>query len=181
MSFDFISPLLSERKSTLDFKEVIDTGKIFLERLPKGRMGSDGVKFIGRLLFNKFIMAAFTRENIPAAQRIPFYLYIDEFQNITTHDIETALSETRKYGLSLILANQTLSQISPELVRNILGNVGSLVFFRPGTFDIDVLSPYFKYDIGEKEMLGLKNFHALARLQNQDMPMRPFIFETVVK
>jgi hypothetical protein len=177
----FIGPILSERKSTIRFREVIDSGKIFLVRLPKGRIGSDGVKFIGRLLFNKFVMAAFTRENIPVAQRQPYYLYIDEFQNFTTRDVETALSETRKYGLSLILANQTLSQLSPDLVRTILGNVGSQVFFRPGSFDIEVLSPYFKYDIGEKEMLGMRNFHAFARLLNQDMPMRPFIFETIVK
>lgn len=178
---EFISPILSERKSSIDFRAVIDTKKIFLVRLPKGRLGSDGVKFIGRLLFNKFIMAAFTRENIDASERIPYYLYIDEFQNFTTRDIETALSETRKYGLSLILANQTLSQISAELVRIIIGNVGSLVFFRPGTYDMAVLAPYFKYDIGEKEMLGLKNFHAFARLLNQDMPIRPFIFETIVQ
>jgi hypothetical protein len=176
---DFIGPIISEKVSTINFRDIIDQKKILLIRLPKGRLGSDGVKFLGTLLFNRIIMASFTRENIPSKQRIPFYMYIDEFQNFTTEDIETALSESRKYGLRLILANQTLSQLRPDIIKIILGNVGSQIIFRPGPFDIETLSPYFKHNITEKELLGLKNFQAVARLLNNDTPMQPFIFETI--
>ncbi|TVR44775.1 MAG: type IV secretory system conjugative DNA transfer family protein, partial [Bacteroidia bacterium] len=144
---DFIAPIIRENKSNISFRHIIDSKKILLVRLPKGRLGSDGVKFIGTLLFNRIIMAAFTRENIPAAERVPFYMYIDEFQNFTTEDIETALSESRKYGLRMILANQTLSQLRPNVVKILLGNVGSQIIFRPGPFDSEVVAPCFKHDI----------------------------------
>jgi hypothetical protein len=176
---DFIAPIIRENKSNISFRHIIDSKKILLVRLPKGRLGSDGVRFIGTLLFNRIIMAAFTRENIPAAERVPFYMYIDEFQNFTTEDIETALSESRKYGLRMILANQTLSQLRPNVVKILLGNVGSQIIFRPGPFDSDVVAPCFKHDISERELLNLENYHAIARLLQQNKPMRPFIFETI--
>ena len=176
---DFIAPIISEKKSNISFRQIIDSKKILLIRLPKGRLGSDGVKFIGTLLFNRIIMAAFTRENLPAADRVPFYMYIDEFQNFTTEDIETALSESRKYGLRMILANQTLSQLRSGVVKILLGNVGSQIIFRPGPFDSDVVAPCFKHDISERELLNLENYQAIARLLQNNKPMRPFIFETI--
>lgn len=176
---DFIAPIINQKYSNVNFRHIIDNHKILLIRLPKGRLGHDGVKFIGTLLFNRIIMAAFTRENITSDKRIPFYMYIDEFQNFATEDIETALSESRKYGMRMILANQTLSQLPADMVKILLGNVGSQVFFRPGPFDIDVIAPYFKHDIGERELLNLENYHALTRLMNKNKPVRPFIMETV--
>lgn len=176
---DFIAPIINQKHSNINFRHIIDNRKILLIRLPKGRLGNNGVKFIGTLLFNRIIMASFTRENIDPAKRVPFYMYIDEFQNFATQDIETALSESRKYGLRMVLANQTLSQLPENMVKTLLGNVGSQVFFRPGPFDIEVIAPYFKHDISERELLNLENFHALTRLMNKNKPVRPFIMETV--
>jgi len=176
---DFIAPLIRVKKSSINFRDIIDTGKILLVKLPKGRLGSDGVKFLGTLFFNRIIMAALTRENTTSDKRRPFYLYIDEFQNFTSGDIETALSESRKYGLSLIMANQTLSQLKTNIQETLLSNVGSQVFFRPGANIINRLRPYFQGYITEQEFVYLSNFHAFARLMSNNKPLKPFIFETI--
>lgn len=176
---DFIGPLVAETKSNISFRSLMDERKILLVRLPKGRLGSDGVQFVGTLLFNRIIMAAFTRENIRYNERIPYYLYVDEFQNFTSEDMETALSESRKYGLRMVLANQTLSQLSSTSQQILLGNVGSQVFFRPGPFDLEVLTPMLKHSITEKEILTIPNFNAIARLQHNNMPVKPFILTTL--
>lgn len=175
----YIRKIVCTNNTSIDFRQIIDSGKILLISLPKGRLGYEGVKFLGTLLFNKLIMAAFTRENIVYSARRPFYLFVDEFQNFTSREIETALSESRKYGLRLVLANQTLAQLRPEIMKILLGNVGSQVFFRPSTFDIELLSGYFKHHISEQEMLGLKNFRALCRMMLNDEPSNPFIIETI--
>jgi len=177
---DFIGPLISSPKSTINFRELIDNKQILLVRLPKGRLGSDGVAFIGSIIFNRIIMAAYTRENVSANQRTPYNLYVDEFQNFTSEDVITALSESRKYGLRLILANQTLGQLKPQIIDIILGNVGSQIIFRPGILDIDKLHPYYNHHISVQELLNLPNFYAVARLLNNDAPLKPFILETTV-
>jgi hypothetical protein len=176
---DFIAPLISSEKGTINFRSIIDSNKIFLVRLPKGRLGSEGVKFIGTLLFNRIIMAAMTRENIHANERVPFYMYIDEFQNFTSGDIEAALSEARKYGLRLIMANQTLSQLKSNIEEILLSNVGSQVFFRPGPNIIDKLKPYYRDYISEQDFVYLSNFNAFARLMSNNTPLKPFIFQTI--
>lgn len=176
---DFIAPLISSEKGNINFRSIIDGNKIFLVRLPKGRLGSEGVKFIGTLLFNRIIMAAMTRENIPANERVPFYMYIDEFQNFTSGDIEAALSESRKYGLRLIMANQTLSQLKSNIEEILLSNVGSQVFFRPGPNIVDKLKPYFRDYISEQDFVYLPNFNAFARLMSNNTPLKPFIFQTI--
>jgi hypothetical protein len=175
---DFIGPIINQEKSTIDFREMMDSKKIFLVRLPKGRLGSEGAKFIGTVIFNRIIMAAYTRENISESLRTPFNLYVDEFQNFTTGDLVTALSESRKYNLKLILANQTLGQLDQKTINIILGNVGTQIFFRPGIMDIKELLPYYNKHISESELLNLPNFNAVARLMNNNMPLKPFIFET---
>ena len=177
---DFIGPIISQKKSTINFREVIDSKKILLVRLPKGRLGSEGVRFIGTIIFNRIIMAAYTRENIKESERVPFNMYIDEFQNFTSNDLITALSESRKYKLRLIFANQTLGQLSEEIISIILGNVGTQIFFRPGIMDINRLYPYYKNDISENEMLYLPNYHAVGKIMNNSVPTKPFIFETKV-
>ncbi|MBP7152792.1 MAG: type IV secretion system DNA-binding domain-containing protein [Paludibacteraceae bacterium] len=178
---DFIGPIINSPTSTINFRELIDKKKILLVRLPKGRLGSDGVSFIGSIIFNRIIMAAYTRENIDVELRTPYNLYVDEFQNFTSEDVVTALSESRKYGLRLILANQTLRQIKDKIVDIILGNIGSQIIFRPGIMDIEKLNAYYSHYISPQELLNLPNFYAVARLLNNDAPLKPFIFETVVE
>jgi len=177
---DFIGPVINQERSTIDFREMIDSRKIFLVRLPKGRLGSEGAKFIGTVIFNRLIMAAYTRDNIRKEDRVPFNLYVDEFQNFTSTDLLTALSESRKYNLKLILANQTLWQLDNKTTGIILGNVGTQIFFRPGIMDIQSLLPYFSKHISDTELLDLPNYNAIGRLMNNNAPLKPFVFETKV-
>ena len=129
----------SSTKSSFNIREAMDTGKILLAKLDKGRL-KDSADLLGSLIMAKIQMAAFSRANIPSSRRKPFYLYIDEFQNFATGSFMVILSEARKYGLSLIMAHQTLVQISSELKSLILGNAGIQVYFRVGHQDASILS-----------------------------------------
>ena len=129
----------SSTKSSFNIREAMDTGKVLLVKLDKGRL-KDSADLLGSLIMAKIQMAAFSRANIPASRRRPFYLYIDEFQNFATGSFMVILSEARKYGLSLIMAHQTLVQISGELKSLILGNAGIQVYFRVSHQDASILS-----------------------------------------
>ena len=129
----------SSTKSSFNIRETIDNGKILLVKLDKGRL-KDAADLLGSLIMAKIQMAAFSRANVPANKRTPFYLYIDEFQNFASESFMVILSEARKYGLSLVMAHQTLVQISGELRSLILGNAGIQVYFRVSRQDASILS-----------------------------------------
>jgi excisionase family DNA binding protein len=134
-----ISQLFSSPKSSFNLREIMDQKKILLINLDKGKLkGSSDL--LGSLLMAKIQMAAFSRSEIPQTKRKPFYLYIDEFQNFANESFSVVLSEARKYGLSLIMAHQTLSQISSELKSLILGNTGIQVYFRINRHDAQLLA-----------------------------------------
>lgn len=164
---------------TLDIRALMDAGKILLINLEKGTVGSDNVMYFGRMLLSAIFRHALSRADMPPAKRRPFYVFIDEFQNFSTGDIGMAMSEVRKYRVSLILANQTLGQLSDHIVHSLLGNVGSQVFFRPGPLDYLRILPFTGRFFSEAEVLGLPNFYAIARLLHQNKPMMPFVFETL--
>src|ERR671914_304204 len=146
LSDERISQMLSFAKSTFNLREVMDQKKILLIKLNKGKL-RESADLLGSLLMAKIQMAAFSRTDIPEAARVPFYLYIDEFQNFASESSEVVLSEARKYGLSLILAHQTLKQIPTELRSVILGNAGIQVYFRMNREDAQLLAKEpFTYD-----------------------------------
>jgi hypothetical protein len=131
--------IFASPKSSFNFREVMDQGKILLVKLDKGRL-KDSADLLGSLILAKLQLAAFSRSELPPQKRKPFYLYIDEFQNFATESFAILLSEARKYGLSLILAHQTLSQIPDELRGTILGNTGLQVYFRLNRQDSQLLA-----------------------------------------
>lgn len=134
-----IRQMFASPKSSFNLREIMDQRKALLIKLDKGKL-KDAADLLGSLLMAKIQMAAFSRSNIRREKRIPFYLYIDEFQNFASESFEVILSEARKYGLSLIMAHQTLSQISEELRSLILGNTGLQVFFRVNRKDASLLA-----------------------------------------
>ncbi|HEY3489574.1 MAG TPA: type IV secretion system DNA-binding domain-containing protein [Candidatus Deferrimicrobiaceae bacterium] len=139
LSDERIRAMFSSSKNSFNFREIMDQQKILLIKLDKGKLkGSSDL--LGSLLMAKIQMAAFSRADIPQSRRTPFYLYIDEFQNFASESFSVVLSEARKYGLSLIMAHQTLAQISTELRSLILGNTGMQVFFRINRQDAEHLS-----------------------------------------
>jgi type IV secretory pathway TraG/TraD family ATPase VirD4 len=141
-----ISQMLSQPKSSINLRDIMDNKKILLIKLNKGKL-QQTADLLGSLLMAKIQMAAFSRTDIPEAARVPFYLYIDEFQNFASESFSVVLSEARKYGLSLIMAHQTLEQIPEELQSVILGNTGLQVYFRINRKDAETLAKEaFTYD-----------------------------------
>jgi hypothetical protein len=141
-----VSQMLSQSKSSFNLREVIDKKKILLLKLNKGKL-QQSADLLGSLFMAKIQLAAFSRTDIPEAARVPFYLYIDEFQNFASESFSVVLSEARKYGLSLIMAHQTLEQIPEELRSVILGNAGIQVYFRMNRKDAELLAKEaFSYD-----------------------------------
>jgi excisionase family DNA binding protein len=134
-----IRQMFSSPKSSFNMREAMDNRKVILIKLDKGRL-KDTADILGSLLLAKIQMAAFSRSDISQSKRIPFYLYVDEFQNFAGDSFATVLSEARKYGLSLIMAHQTLAQIPLELRSLILGNTGIQIYFRVNRQDANLLA-----------------------------------------
>ena len=143
LSTPVIRNIVGQPKSTLDLRFAMDTGKIVIVNLSKGKLGEDNSSMLGSLLITKFQLDAMSRADIPQEQRKDFYLYVDEFQNFATDSFATILSEARKYKLNLTMANQYIAQMSEEVCAAVFGNVGSLVSFQVGIDDAKVLSEQF--------------------------------------
>jgi hypothetical protein len=139
LSDDRIREIFSYQNSSFNLREIMDNKKILLVKLDRGRLKENGDLF-GSLLMTKIRMAAFSRSDTPKEKRIPFYLYIDEFQNFATEEFIDTLSEARKYGLVLILAHQNLSQLPKNLQDSILTNCGIQCYFRVCRRDAEILA-----------------------------------------
>ena len=167
---DRVRQLLAAPHSTVNLREVMDSGKILLVKLDKGRL-KDSADLIGSLLLSKLQLAAFSRSDIPAWQRRPFYLYVDEFQNFASASFGVLLSEARKYGLSLVMAHQTLAQVPGEIQSLILGNIGVQVVFRVNRSDAEKLAKesfqYSGYNI-KSAMLHKINYWSLGEEWEQN-------------
>jgi len=126
---DFIRPIIGQQESSFKFREVMDTKKILLINLSKGRLGEKNANLLGLIIVGKLFMAALSRADNPRAPYPPFYLYIDEFQNVTTDSIPGILSEARKYKLALSMAHQFLAQVDEKIRDAVFGMAGSLCRF----------------------------------------------------
>lgn len=144
--------IIGQSKSTLDFREAMDTGKIVFLKLAKGLLGEEDANFLGLILVPKVLQAALSRQDIPREQRRPFYLYVDEFQNFATPDFAQMLSEARKYGLGLVLANQFISQLEETVRDAIFGNVGTTMSYRVGVNDAQILQQVFNPTFSESDL-----------------------------
>jgi len=131
------------------------------------------------IMVGKIASAAFARAAIPENQREDFYLYADEFQNITTRTIPTILSELRKYRLSFTMAHQFIAQVKDEVRDAIFGNVGTMVSFRVSNPDGEVMKKYFAPVFNETDLVGLANYNAYVRLMLDGEPARAFNMATI--
>ena len=142
LSDDRIRDMFSFKKSSFSFREVMDKSQILLLKLDRGRL-KENADLIGSLFMTKIKLAAFSRSDTPKEERTPFYLYIDEFQNFATQTFIETLSEARKYGLSLIMAHQNLSQLPRDLQDSILTNCGIQICFRLSRRDAEIMAKEF--------------------------------------
>jgi len=179
----YITPVITSKENNINFRKLIDEGYNLLVKLEKGLSGADNVSLLGQMIVSSVVMAAMSRTNIDKTQRKPYYLFVDEFQNFIKGDVGSALSEVRKYGLSMILANQTLGQLQDannDVLQGLMGNVGSMIFFRPGINDYDKIKHFFEPDFDKSEVLKLPNFNCIGRIMTNNVPGDPFVFSTIV-
>ncbi len=177
---EFLRPIIVQKTSAFDFRDVIDTGKILIVNLSKGRIGEMNANLLGMLVVSKLLMAALSRIDITdEEQRRDFYLYIDEFQNVTTPSIATILSEARKYRLDLIIAHQYIKQLQDQIRDAVFGNVGSTIAFRVGPDDAEFLKGQFEPVFSSADLMNIDNFNAHVRLLINNQTARPFNIQTI--
>ncbi len=156
--------IIGQPKSSFNIRQIMDERKILVVNLSRGLVGEDNAALLGSLLVTKVQLGAMSRADIPAEQRSPFYLYVDEFQNFATDSFATILSEARKYGLNLTVANQYTGQMSIEVKDAVFGNVGSIIAFRMGADDARVLQRYFEPRFEEYDLVHMHNRHFVISL-----------------
>ncbi len=171
--------IMGQHRSAFSPREIMDGGQIFLANLAKGRIGEDVSRLLGALLVGRFQSAAYSRAELDPAARRPFTLYVDEFQSFVTPAFAELLAEARKYGLALVVAHQHLGQLDDDLRRAVIGNVGTLVAFRLGAEDADVLGSEFEPEISPYDLTRLARYQIAIRLAVDGMTTAPFTATTL--
>jgi len=179
ISNDIMRPVVLQEKSIFNFREIMDNKKILLVNLSKGRLGDINANLIGLLVVNKIQMAALSRVDMYGKKMEDFFLYIDEFQNVTTDSIESILSEARKYRLSLTVAHQYISQLEDNIKNAVFGNVGSMAVFRVGAEDAQFLESKFKPTFMAADIMKIENWNAYVSMLIKGQPTKPFNIATL--
>ncbi|MCA9366005.1 DUF87 domain-containing protein [Candidatus Kaiserbacteria bacterium] len=171
---DYMRPIIGQQHSAFNFRKVMDERKILLVNLSKGRLGEINANLIGMIVVGKLLMAALSRVDDPSKSFAPFYLHIDEFQNVTTDSISAILSEARKYKLALTVAHQYIAQLEDGIRDSVFGNVGSLAAFRVGSEDATFLEKQFEPVFEASDLMNIPNYHAYMRVLAGGVPTKPF-------
>ena len=155
-----IRNIIGQPRSSFNVRKLMDEGKILVVNLSKGLIGEDNASILGAFLVTKIQLAAMSRSDIPdVANRRPFYLYVDEFQNFATDSFATILSEARKYGLNLTVANQYIAQMTDSVREAVFGNVGTTISFRVAAEDAALLVKQFEPTFDEADLIQMNNRH----------------------
>lgn len=156
--------VLGKPVSGFRLRTVLDTGKILIVNLSKGQIGEDASSLLGAMLVNAIQLAAAHRAGIPEDERRPFYLYIDECHSFVTLAFTSILAEARKYGLSLFLAHQYIEQLDERIRSAIFGNVGTMIVFRVGAKDAEVLENEFLPTFDKQDLIHLPQYSMYLKL-----------------
>jgi hypothetical protein len=176
---EMIRNIIGQTHSGFNFRDVMDQKKILLVNLAKGLVGEINANLLGMIIVSKLQMAALERASLPEEQRHDFFLYIDEFQNFITDSIATILSEARKYRLELIIAHQYMKQLEDNkgktTVRDaVLGNAGTLVSFRIGVEDAEILAKEFAPVFSAYDLVNVEQYTAYIKLLIDNTAAKPF-------
>ncbi len=175
ISNDIMRPVVAQQESVLNFREIMDNKKILLVNLSKGRLGDINSNLIGLLLVGKITMAALSRVDIVGKSAVnDFYLYIDEFQNVTTDSIATILSEARKYRLSLTVAHQYIEQLEEGIKNAIFGNVGTMVVHRVSPENANVFEQQLAPTFTPADVIKQENLNCYIKMLVGGVPVKPF-------
>jgi len=171
---DMMRPIIAQQKSTISFREIMDNKKILLVNLSKGKIGEINARLLGMVIVGKILMSALSRVDVPDEQRVDFYLYMDEFQNVTTNSISQILSEARKYKLCLNIAHQFIAQLKEEISKAVFGNVGSMVIYRVGPEDSEFLEKQVEPVFTRNDLVNVDNHKGFAKVLIDGVLTKPF-------
>ena len=185
VSTPLIRNILGQPRSTINMRELMDTGKIFIANLSKGKMGEDNSALLGAMIISRLQLAAMSRVDMPEERRRDFYMYVDEFQNFATDSFASILSEARKYHLSLTLAHQYIGQLvtndgNTKIRDAVFGNVGTIVSFRVGAADGEFLEKEFMPEFLQNDLVNLSKYTAYIKLMIDGVASKPFSMSTLV-
>ncbi|MDB5188613.1 MAG: hypothetical protein JWM92_211 [Candidatus Nomurabacteria bacterium] len=179
ISNDIMRPVIAQQHSVLNFRDIMDNKKILLVNLSKGRLGDINSHLIGLLLVGKITMAALSRVDIIGKGPVnDFYVYIDEFQNVTTDSISTILSEARKYRLSLTVAHQYIEQLDEGIKNAVFGNVGTMVVHRVSPENAEVFAKQFAPTFTPDNIITLQNLNCYIKMLVDGVPVKAFNSQT---
>src|SRR3989344_977078 len=183
LNVSLIRNIVGQGKNTIDIDEIMNSGKILLVNVSKGRIGEDNSAILGAMIITKIQLSAMERVRIPEEDRKDFYLYVDEFQNFATDSFVNILSEARKYRLNLIIAHQYIGQLVTDAstaVRDaVFGNVGTMVSFRVGAADAEDLELEFTPEFLQNDLINLPNYNIYIKLMIDGITSRPFSAKTL--
>ena len=182
VSNPLIRNIIGQPKSTFDIREMMDDRKILIVNLSKGRMGEANANLLGGMLITKIYLGAMSRADVHHSilDGLPnFYLFVDEFQNFANESFADILSEARKYKLNLTIAHQYIEQMTEEVKAAVFGNVGSMITFRVGAFDSEVLEKEFAPVFTMEDIVNLDKFQIYLRLMIEGVGSQPFSARTI--
>lgn len=179
LSSPMIRNIVGQVKSTVNIRFMMDTGKIIVVNLSKGKIGEDNSSLLGSMLITKFQLDAMSRADVANDKRKDFYLYVDEFQNFATDAFAVILSEARKYKLNLIMANQYVAQMPDEVRDAVFGNVGTSLCFQVGFDDAECFSNQFSEEVLPNDITSLPKYQCYTKLMIDGMPSKTFSLSTL--
>jgi len=174
LSGSVIRNMVAQVKSTINVREIMDSGKIFIMNLSKGRIGEDNSRLLGGMLITEIQLAAMERVDVPESERRDFFLYVDEFQNFATPSFAGILSEARKYRLSLVMAHQYVMQLDEIVADAVFGNVGTMITFRVGGSDAETLEKEFTPAFLIEDIVNLAKYQIILKLMIDGVSSQPF-------
>lgn len=174
LSASVIRNIVAQVKSKIDIRDIMDNKKIFIMNLSKGRIGEDNSRLLGGMLITKIQLSAMERVDMKEADRKDFFLYVDEFQNFATESFSNILSEARKYRLDLTVAHQYMDQLDEHVRAAVIGNVGSIITFRVGSTDAEILCKEFSPIFVEEDLINLPKYNVYLKLMIDGVASRPF-------
>lgn len=181
LSHQVVRRILIENKRLISLRQIMDNNEILIVNLSKGAIGSDASNILGGLLLTSLSSAAFSRIDTPHQERIPHFLYVDEFQVLSGNElIGELLAQSRKFKLALILSNQFLHQLPPEVKNAVLGNVGTLICFRLGINDARLMEKEFYPEFKTSDFTSLPNYSIYLKLMIDGKPSKPFSADTIL-
>jgi hypothetical protein len=166
--------ILGQVKAKVNIRFVMDNSRLFIANLSKGQLGHDKANLLGSLLVTQFQLGAMARSSQPEDNRRDFYLFIDEFQNFSTDAFASILAEARKYRLCLTLSHQYIEQLSPPVRQAVFGNVGTLIAFRIGYADAEVMEKEFGKTFTATALADLERYEAAVKLLEDGANQEPF-------